>query len=173
MYHNINKSNILSIVLLFIAFAIVGCSTSTKEQTESTASKPVNDLVKLKDLDGSPIDLAQYEGKAIFVNFWATWCAPCIQEMPSLERMQASFKDEPIIFFYASNEPANKIKKFAEKKPWAFNYVQLDMELADLSIYALPTTIIFKDGKIAWTETGSKDWDSEKSISEIKAFIDQ
>ena len=173
MYYRIKIANLFNTMLLVMMLTTVGCSTSTKEQTETTSSNPINDVVKLKNLDGSAIDLSQYEDKAIFVNFWATWCAPCIQEMPSLERMQAAFTDEPIVFFYASNEPANKIKKFAGKKPWDFNYVQLDMELSDLSIYALPTTIIFKNGEIAWTETGSKDWDSEKSIREIKAFINQ
>lgn len=161
------------IYYLVVVALSVACTSTPKDQTESTASNPVNDLVKLKDLNGNPIDLSPHEDKAIFVNFWATWCAPCIQEMPSLERMQAAFENEPIVFFYASNEPANKIKKFASKKPWEFNYVQLDMNLTELSIYALPTTIIFKDGKVAWTETGSKVWDSEKSITEIKEFINQ
>ena len=86
MYHRIKLSNLLSIVFFVMALALAGCSSSTKDQTESTASNPVNDLVKLKDLDGSAIDLSEYKDKAIFVNFWATWCAPCIQEMPSLEK---------------------------------------------------------------------------------------
>lgn len=159
--------------LIVIYLLIVSCTSSTKEQKQSTSENPVNDLVRLKTLDGEAIDLSQFEDKAIFVNFWATWCAPCIQEMPSLERMQTAFENEPITFFYASNEPTTKIQKFATTKPWDLNYVQLDMDLTELNIYALPTTIIFKDGKVAWTETGSKVWDSEKSITEIKEFINQ
>lgn len=165
----------MKLVYYLVVVALsVACTSTPKDQTESTASNPVSDLVKLKDLNGNSIDLSQHEDKAIFVNFWATWCAPCIKEMPSLEKMQKAFgEDQPIVFFYASNEPLPKIKKFAEQKPWDLNYAQLDMSLEELSIYALPTTIIFKDGKIAWTETGSKIWDSEKSISEIKTFINQ
>lgn len=168
------KSNMkILYTIVFLVFC-AACTSSPKNQTESSNSNADNDLIKLKDLDGNPIDLSKYEGKALFVNFWATWCAPCIKEMPSLEKMQKAFdEDQPIVFFYASNEPLAKIKKFADQKPWDLNYAQLDMSLEELSIYALPTTIIFKDGKVAWTETGSKIWDSEESISEIKTLINQ
>ncbi len=163
-----------SIYYLAFILMLVACTSTPKDQVESTSSDPVDSLIKLKDLDGNPIDLSKYEGKALFVNFWATWCAPCIKEMPSLEKMQESFSSEdPVVFIYASNEPLKKINKFADQKPWNLNYAQLDMSLEELSVYALPTTIIFKDGKVAWTETGSKVWDSEESISEIKTFINQ
>ncbi len=59
--------------------------------------------VRLKELEGQPINLSQFEGKTVFINFWATWCKPCIQEMPTIEILQDKLKNEKIVFLFASN----------------------------------------------------------------------
>ncbi|MDX1629957.1 MAG: TlpA disulfide reductase family protein [Fulvivirga sp.] len=161
-------------IIYFLTFLLFfSCNSTVKEQTESVPAAE-DAVIQLKSLSGTPIDLNKYKGKAIFVNLWATWCAPCIKEMPSLVQMEDQLRGEPVVFFYASNEPLSKIKQFAEKKPWDLNYTQLDMPLESLDVYGLPTTfIIDSKGQIVFKETGMRAWNSPETIEEIKSLITQ
>lgn len=149
---------------------LLSCSNAT-EQTDTAETETQTQSLKLQQLDGTDINFANYGDSAIFVNFWATWCGPCIKEMPSLENLQTALKNEPIVFLYASSEPNNKIERFAQSRPWDFNYVKLNMSLQALDIYALPTTYIYKNGEIIWGQTGMREWDDEQTINEIKELI--
>lgn len=157
-------------IIVILILSLASCTTTT-EQTDTAETENQAQVLQLQQLDGTDINLSTYGDSAIFVNFWATWCGPCIKEMPSLENLQTALKDEPIIFLYASSEPKNKIRKFAERRPWEFNYVHLNMSLQALDIYALPTTYIYKNGEIIWGQTGMREWDDEQTMKEIKELI--
>ncbi|MTI22778.1 TlpA family protein disulfide reductase [Fulvivirga sp. RKSG066] len=159
-------TNYLSVLAFLFLFS---CGTATREQTESVDHDNVHADLRLEDMEGNDITINRSE--TIFINFWATWCAPCIKEMPSLENMQSKLDQDKITFYYASSEPKSKISKFAEQKPWQLNYVHLASGLESLNINALPTTMIIKNGEIIWTQTGMREWDSEESIEEIKEII--
>lgn len=75
-------------ILLFLL--LMGCSVNT-----------TNDIAKieLRELDGQIIDLTIYEGKAVFVNFWATWCKPCIQEMPTIASAREKLQNDNVANF--------------------------------------------------------------------------
>lgn len=137
------------------------------------SGKQDNDLtkVKLKELTDQPIDLSQYKGKAVFINFWATWCKPCIQEMPTIESAQKILTDKDIVFLIASNEDLERINKFIEKHSYNFHYVQLE-NLEELKIQALPTTFIFNpEGKLKFSENGFRSWDEPANIDLITKII--
>ena len=85
-------------VLYLFCLGFLGCTGGKKDQSGSTLRVADIANVKLKELDDQPLNLTQHKGKTVFINFWATWCKPCIQEMPTIESVQAKFKDEKIIF---------------------------------------------------------------------------
>ncbi len=142
------------------------CSTSDKKSDSNNW-----DAIVLTDLSGNTFDLDSYKGKTVFINFWATWCKPCIQEMPTLAIAQEKFKNENIVFLYASNEEPEQIEKFQKKHPYDFHYVRVE-NLEELNIQALPTTYIFNaDGKLKFSEAGLRIWDSTENIELISNII--
>lgn len=127
--------------------------------------------IKLTELNDQPIDLAQFEGKTVFINFWATWCKPCIQEMPTIESAQNSLKDENVVFLFASNEETERIETFGENHTYHFHYVHLE-NMEGQNIKALPTTFIFNpEGKLKFSEAGYRKWDDPANIELITKIM--
>lgn len=156
----------IRLYIIVSIFFLFGCNGNTKQE-----SSTINEI-KLQDLEGNPLNLEEFKGKVVFLNFWATWCGPCVREMPSIESLQENFKGQPIVFLFASSESKDLIKEFKEKRPFSFEYVQLDMSLEELNIYSLPTTYIYnKLGKLVINETGARMWDGEKSLTEIENIM--
>ncbi len=157
---------IRSLFFIFL-IALVGCSSQNKgEQSGIVASQ-----IKLTDLDGKEVDLTKFEGKTIFVNFWATWCKPCIQEMPSIAALQTHLAGKNIEFFFASDEEVDKIQKFRESRKMALNFVRVENPEA-LGIQALPTTFIFDaEGNMIFSEVGFRKWDDPTTIEMVTKLI--
>ena len=163
-----------SIYKIAVAFLLLLVSCKEKESSHNNDKPKVKtkiesefDKIKLTELDGTPIDLYQYQGKTIFINFWATWCGPCIQEMPSIQKAKSSLKEEDIIFLFASNEEVEAIETFKKKQPYDFHYVRVE-NLEQLNIMALPTTYIFDSNKkLVFSEMGYRKWDSKNNIDLI------
>ncbi|MFZ1806949.1 MAG: TlpA disulfide reductase family protein [Cyclobacteriaceae bacterium] len=130
-----------------------------------TGSQSELDKIELQALDGTPIDMDEYQGKTIFINFWATWCKPCIQEMPTIAKAQEQLKD--VVFLFPSNESVDLIEGFKEKRNFDFNYVQIQ-NMEALNIMALPTTYIFNSkGELIFSEAGFRDWSTEENLALI------
>lgn len=169
-----NKNQLLCAI---VALIITSCGQSkpdkvvavnTEPPRNSTSKKVVNAIV-LRNLDDQSIDLASYKGKTIFLNFWATWCKPCIKEMPSIENAKQILSNENFVFLAASDESFDKIRKFKEKHDFTFLFVRLESGLETLNIYSLPTTWVFNpDGEIVLNEVGAKAWDSAQEIEKLR-----
>lgn len=118
---------------------------------------------KLVDEEGHSFDFNDTKGKVVLVNFWATWCPPCIAEMPSLERLYTTYKDD-VIFLMVSNEEQDVISKFKEKNDYDFlvySTVTKNPEIFDTA--SIPRTyVIDKDGTIVIDKSGAADWNSAK-----------
>ena len=143
-------------------------AVKTEPPANSTSKKAINGIV-LRSLDDQSIDLASYKGKTIFLNFWATWCKPCITEMPSIERAKQILSKENIVFLAASDESFDKIRKFKEKHEFTFLFVRLESGLETLNIYSLPTTFVFSpEGELVINEVGAKAWDSPQELDKLK-----
>ena len=144
-----------TLYICVLAAALSGCKDTDIEK------------VRLTELNGDPIDLTDYKGKTVFINFWATWCGPCIQEMPTIDKAQIALKDKGVVFLIASNEDPAEIKEFMEKRPFNFHYVRLT-NMEALKIPALPTTYIFdNEGKLRFSETGTRDWNEPNNLNLI------
>lgn len=163
--------SICKIAVVFLLL-LVSCKEKQSANNKNKPEVKINvesefDKIKLTELDGKAIDLHQYEGKTIFINFWATWCGPCIQEMPSIQKAKSSLKDEDIVFLFASNEEVEVIEAFRKKQSYDFHYVRIE-NLEHLNIMALPTTYIFDSNKnLVFSEMGYRKWDSKNNIDLI------
>lgn len=155
-----------TITLMVLSFYLSNCS-SKKEDNGSIDLKDV----KLSTLTGQPIEADEFKGKTVFLNFWATWCGPCLQEMPSIEKAQALMKDKGVVFILASNEEPDQIERFSQKHDYEFRYVQLG-NMEELNIQALPTTFIFdSEGALKFSETGTRVWSDPANLELISKIL--
>lgn len=126
-------------------------------------------------LDGSMVQLADYRGKVVFLNFWATWCVPCVEEMPAMERLAQHLKDKPFVVLAVNMmEPLPVVKKFVAKLKLTYDIV-MD-ESGDIGgNYAanrLPLTyIIDKQGNIISRAVGARIWDNKDSIAYFQKLV--
>ena len=130
---------------------------------------------QLKALDGTEINLeAAFKEKVVFINFWATWCPPCIAEMPTIEKLYQKFKNR-IGFACISNESLEAIRAFKTKKKYSFPMYQIEMEVPDeFEPERIPATFIISgDRKVALKHVGGADWSHEKVINFIEELIDK
>jgi len=125
---------------------------------------------QLEGLDGKTFDYSSTKNKVVLINFWATWCAPCIAEMPSLEKLHNDYKDK-IIFLFVSNEDKEKVFKFIDKNKYSFNvYKPLTQYPETFNVSSIPRTfLIDKNGNIVIDKTGASNWNSDK----VRTVIDQ
>lgn len=114
--------------------------------------------------------LENFKGKPLFVNFWATWCPPCVAEMPSIQRLYDEYKDE-VAFILISNEDAGVISKFIEKNEYTMPvYSLLSNVPAVFETSTIPSTyLVAPSGRLLISKTGAAKWDAPK----IKKMLDQ
>ncbi len=124
----------------------------------------------LISLDSEEIDFLQSKGKVAIINFWATWCPPCIAEMPSFQKLYDDYGSE-VDFYFVTSEKSERVKRFLDKNQYSFPvYLQSFEAPEQLQSVVLPTTyVITKNGKIAINETGVADWNSKK----IRKLLDK
>jgi thiol-disulfide isomerase/thioredoxin len=118
--------------------------------------------LELADLDGKTHRLADYRGKAVLVNFWATWCAPCREEMPSIERLRAQLAGKPFAVLAVNvGESADAARAFAATMPLGFPLL-LDRDTRASRAWGarvLPATyLIGQDGVARFSYFGELDW---------------
>lgn len=128
------------------------------------------------DLNKKSITLSSLLNKIVMINFWATWCAPCIEELPSLNKL-AKYYPKDLIILAVSNENTDDIKNFLMSFPdFHSNFIPAnvgkDKMLATFSLRAFPETYILgKNGQLIEKIIGPQKWDSEEWKKKIKSFI--
>lgn len=152
---------------MFLVAVIWGCTSPAKEKGVALRD------FQLSTLTGESVDMNAYRGKTVFINVWATWCKPCIQEMPTIAKAMETLQGKDVVFLFASNEEVEEIEGFRDFKKFPFAYVQLK-NLEALSIQALPATFIFSpQGELVFGEEGFRDWNTEESIKLITQTFQQ
>ena len=125
----------------------------------------------LELLDGSSFTLSEQAGKAVLVNFWATWCGPCVREMPDLAQLYADYgdSDEVAILLINCGESASAVESFLEEKGFAFP-AACDGDLAVAAAYnatAIPRTVVFgRDGTVAADFVGAQSYETFQTAIE-------
>lgn len=126
----------------------------------------------LRDLAGDRVTLSHLKGRVVFLNFWATWCPPCREEMPSMERLHQTHKGRGLLVLAVNlQESPNLVRKFARNFGLSFP-ILLDETGEVSSAYgarALPMTfLIDTNGSIAARAVGARDWDSPAALDLIQ-----
>ena len=163
-------------LLAMILASMNGCKDTNKKSTaivtsNEPAEKEVVSANGYEDLEGNPVALSDYSGKKILLNFWATWCRPCIEEMPSLLQAQEILEKEDYVFLLATDQSVKIINSFKERKGFEFTYLRFTGTFADLGINALPKTFIYnKNGDKVDEISGAIAWDSPEIIEKLKKY---
>jgi thiol-disulfide isomerase/thioredoxin len=143
-------------------------SAQASGETPSLINEQVS-TIRLRNLDGEVLKPA--EGKILILNLWATWCKPCIEEMPALERMAKQLPDS-FELILASDEELKRINGFVAARSLELTFAQLETALDALGVYSLPTTLIIgSDGEILETIVGTRTWDSPEQIDQLLTFL--
>jgi thiol-disulfide isomerase/thioredoxin len=120
---------------------------------------------------GKPLDLSVYAGKKVFLNYWATWCAPCIREIPSIARAASVLEQENFVFLLASDESAETISDFLADREFTGNFIKLNGFFGSHGIDAVPSSVLYDEtGAIVKTWPGSFEWDSPEMLAELRLF---
>lgn len=165
---------LISCIVVFSCF--ISCKKSNENEVTIKKFKELTITTKtlqnsFKNLEEKPVNLNDYKGKTIVLNFWETSCKPCVKEMPSFELSEKILEKDDFIFLLASNETIKNIKSFKENTKFNLNFIQYTGTLSSLKINTLPTTFVFneKGNKVAKI-MGAKNWDTPEMISKLKAY---
>jgi len=159
--------------IIFSLSLLMSCGTNNERQENAIglAQEVTSPTLKLSDLEGNKIELSQFEGKGVFLNLWATWCKPCLMEMPAIESAYQTLKDQGYVFLAASYEAPEKIREFKEKNNYSFPIVHLQSDIQALGIQSLPTTLIYnQQGALVEQVVGTRAWDDPQIIDQLKSW---
>ena len=126
----------------------------------------------LVDSNGQRFNFESNKGEVILINFWATWCPPCVAEMPSLAKLYADYGDK-VVFAFVANDHADKVSSFLQKKDYQLPvFYEADHTPELLEHSSIPTTyVLSRTGKIVIEESGVADWNSQKTRNLLDSLI--
>lgn len=129
---------------------------------------------RLEDLQGQMHSLAEHRGKVLIINFWATYCKPCLKEMPSLQRVWEQLRDEDIeVLAIDVGEPRDWILEFKGIEAFRFP-ILLDHErvvTGEFGVRGIPTTFIVDPaGRVVIKAVGEFEWDSPEILEKVRAL---
>ncbi|MEX0362733.1 MAG: TlpA family protein disulfide reductase, partial [Allomuricauda sp.] len=111
-------------------------------------------------------------GKVVLVNFWATWCPPCVAELPSMDRLHAAYKDK-VVFAFVANDKKEKVQSFLARREFDLPVYFETSRTPDLLVSrSIPATFILdKSGAIVVREIGAVQWDSEETMKLLDQLL--
>jgi thiol-disulfide isomerase/thioredoxin len=126
---------------------------------EALLNKPAPQFNFYLLADDSKKDISDYKGKIVLLNYWATWCAPCIKEMPDLNRLQSKYQDQGLTVIALSDEEKDRLIKFADKKPFIVTAAYTnEFNWADIQSERPITFLVNREGIIVDYFTGGYDF---------------
>ena len=168
---------IVALILLVLRFQKMG---NPQQEINFNQLKPKEGYLApkftLRNLRGNLEGLDDHAGKVIVVNFWATWCAPCVKEMPSFETLYRRFRSQGLTVLAVSldKDRSAKVQEFVDKYKLSFP-VLLDTEGVAEKLYpsfTIPFTyVIDKQGRVAARIDGAKDWESPETFKAIEYLL--
>src|SRR5690606_40012884 len=119
-----------------------------------------------QQLDGKPLSLSDFHGSNVLLNYWATWCAPCIEEIPSLLNAVEKLGDDYRLLL-VSDEPADTISSFLSDNGFEGPFIRLTEAFSQHGVKAVPSTLLFNtEGQQVQQWLGNKEWDSAAMLAE-------
>jgi thiol-disulfide isomerase/thioredoxin len=132
--------------------------------------------ISLTDLAGNPVSLSEFAGRFVLINLWATWCEPCLREMPSLERMQSRLGDKITVVAISEDRGGSKtVEPFINKLGLKSFKTYLDPKSdagRAFKVAGLPTSfLIDREGRVLGRVEGAAEWDSPKLLQVLKSVL--
>ena len=132
--------------------------------------------ISVVDLAGNTVSLSDFAGRLVLINFWATWCEPCLREMPSLERMQSRLGDQITVVAISEDRGGSKtVEPFINKLGLKSFKTYLDPKSdagRAFKVAGLPTSfLIDREGRVLGRIEGAAEWDSPKLLGVLKSFL--
>ena len=177
----------MPLFLLFFALLLAGCKAEQAKAPEtpepaqggaraagrldrSQAGTPAPDA-EFESPEGEAASFADFRGKPLLVNLWATWCAPCVAEMPTLDALARRDQRIEVLAVSQDLNGQEKVDAFFAKRKFEMLEPYLDPELilmTQLGISTLPTTILYDaEGREVWRMTGMEDWTAPRAAALI------
>lgn len=172
-------------LLGLVATLEIGC---TRARDTGLAPGNFPPHFSLPSLDGTrQISLSDYQGKVVLLNFWATWCGPCVQEMPGLERLYTKLKDRGfVVLAVAIDDSKESVEQFRQQYGISFPVALSEdgQVKADYQTSGVPETFIVgkdgrlvlmpdpEDGELSVRMTGPRRWDSPNSVVRFEKLIE-
>ena len=158
-------------VNVLCCFLLLGCNLANTKNENLSDLESLQLKTSFVDLNEKEIDLSVFKEGKIVVSYWATWCGPCIKEMPSIKRAEKILAEYGYTFLLVSDETISKISKFKNEWDFDFNFLRSSKSFEMLGVYSMPTSYIFdENGKIIETIVGAIEWDSEEMINKLKVL---
>ncbi len=170
------NTGLLMLVLVFLVL-VSGCN----DQGQAPVAKPVAvgqmapDFT-LTDMQGKQVSLAQFRGKVVLINFWATWCPPCREEMPSMEELHRKLKDKGLVLLALNvdKEGYMAVSNFLSRLQYSFP-VLLDTDAKVQNLYQVfrfpETFIVDRNGVIVEKVIGARSWLSGSTFQRINFLL--
>jgi thiol-disulfide isomerase/thioredoxin len=135
-------------IFLFAVLFLISCESNSTKKNSLTDLEILESKSSFVNLSKQEVDLKLFSNKKIILNYWATWCGPCIKEMPDLMNAEKKLKDSDVSLFLVSDEDMSVISKFVDNNSYTLNFIKSNVSNEMLGVYSLPTTILFdKKGK--------------------------
>ena len=151
-----------------MCFLLFSCNSGISNNKSFSDLESLQLKTSFVDLYENNLDLSIFKGK-IVVSYWATWCAPCIEEMPGIKKAEEILKEHGYTFLLVSDETLDKISDFKNEWNFNFNFLKSTKSFETLGVYAMPTSYVFdENGKIVETIVGAVKWDSDEIINKLK-----
>lgn len=144
---------------------------TVNNEDANTVEYPLAPSVVFKDGSGKTIDISRQKGKVIFINFWATWCPPCIQEMPSINKLKQQFDEKDILFVMVDvDDNYKRSSKFMENNNYDLPvYTAVSSIPEEFLSGSIPTTVIIdKDGRVVARHEGGADYMNPETVKFFK-----
>jgi peroxiredoxin len=169
-----NVDRILMVLMVLLAGALCYFVSAAFQETVIQAGDKAPDFEITTD-SGQAVSLKQFGGKLLVLNFWATWCPPCVEEIPSLNRFQEELKPQGVVVVAVSvDRNAAKYKQFLQRRPVSFQTAR-DPESsipAKYGTFKYPETyIINAKGEVVWKFIGPEDWSNPQLLQRVKSFL--
>lgn len=124
---------------------------------------------RIEPLGGDPVTLERFTGKVLFINLWATWCAPCVRELGSIERLRGRLADTDVRFLIVAAEVEGPVRRFLRRYRYDLPiYLEKTPVPHAFGLLGLPTSwLVDREGRIALIRHGEAVWDTD----EVEAFV--
>jgi len=168
------KHLVLQVPATFVLVTLLSTRAAYSEELAPYTITATNGFT-LPDIEGETRSLADFRGKVVLVNFWASWCMPCVQEMPELTELRQHLAAQPFeILAVNVGEHENRVKHFAKRTKLNLPVLMDSSSTVfnEWKIEIMPTSfLIDASGRVRYRARGNPGWDNEKTLSVIESLI--